>query len=119
MTRLSKTAKRRRTGINLMLVFLVGWAVTQFSIQMYIGYQNGYGTGFEGKERIPPEIAEKYKVETNVEAARATLDRNTTDTWLINGEGFVPDTIRIVFTLLLMAANIFFWYSVISRVGTF
>lgn len=117
---LSKEARRRRTGVRLMFGFLASWVLIQWSVQFYQGnFYYGFGGGWHDGGVLPPAVVEKYGTKDPVEAARRTMNKNTENTVLIDGTGFIPDTVRIVVSFGIMFGIIFFWYLVMSRTGTF
>lgn len=110
----SKQIRRRKFGTFLMLFFMVAWIVSQIGMQMYIGVQRGYGTGFGDGGRVPPDIVAKVGVGSRAaDVVAATSNHNVPEMSVAEDVG------RIVLSFGILLAIIFFWYSVMSRVGTF
>jgi hypothetical protein len=105
--------RKRKTGFYLMLFFLVSWIVVTLGIQFYQGYALGYGTGFGDGGRVPPEIVQKAGVGPAAAAVVAAVSHNAPEI------SMTEDIARLVFSLVVLAGIGYFWYLVISRIGTF
>ncbi|MGH9036937.1 MAG: hypothetical protein ACRD0O_14335 [Acidimicrobiia bacterium] len=103
----------RRLGTRLMLAFTVGWFLTMITLQFVQASQHGYGSGFGDGGRVPPEVVEQVGVGDDVEALVQTTSRPG------SGGGAFGDVWRIVFSVAVLLGIIFFWYVVMSRVGSF
>lgn len=110
----SKQIRRRKFGTFLMLFFMVAWIVSQIGMQLYIGFDRGYGTGFGDGGRVPPDIVAKVGVGPKAaDVVAATSDHNVPEMSLAEDIG------RIAGSFGVLLAIVFFWYSVMSRMGTF
>ena len=109
----SKQIRSRKVGTYLMLFFMIGWIVSQIGMQLAIGFQRGYGTGFGDGGRVPPDIVAKAGVGDKAAAVVAATSHNAPQMSLAEDIG------RIVFSFIVLLAIVFFWYSIISRIGTF
>jgi uncharacterized BrkB/YihY/UPF0761 family membrane protein len=110
---LGPAARRRKLGTYLMLFFMVGWIVSMIGMQMTIGVKKGFGTGFGDGGRVPPDIVQMVGVGDKAADVVAATSHNVGDMPI--GE----QVLRIAFSFAVLLAIIFFWYSIISRVGTF
>lgn len=106
--------RRRKVGTYLMLAFMVGWIVSMVGIQMAIGVQKGFGTGFGDGGRVPADIVERVGVGDKAADVVAATSHNGPSDMSIGEQ-----VLRIVFSFAVLLAIIFFWYSIMSRVGTF
>lgn len=111
----SSTVRRRKAGAYLMAFFMVGWCLTMISLQFYTAYKLGYGSGFGDGFRLPPELAAKYGSGTfaSVQAAVAATSHNAPEMSVAEDIG------RLLYSLAVLSGIIYFWYFVMSRVGTF
>ena len=110
----STQIRRRKVGTYLMLFFMIAWIASQIGMQFYIGVQRGYGTGFGDGGRVPPDIVAKVGVgEKAADVVAATSNNN------VPPMSVAEDVGRIVISFVILLAIIFFWYSIMSRVGTF
>ena len=105
--------RRRKTAAYLMLGFMVTWIVAMLAIQLTIGFHKGYGTGFGDGFRVPPDIVAAAGVGPNAATVVAATSHNVGD------NGWLWDTMLIVTALLTMLGITYFWYLVMSRIGTF
>lgn len=131
----SLASRRRRVGTYLMLMFTVGWIVTTVSIQFYQGFSRGYGTGFGDGGRVPPEFIrgaeaenESNLVPSQFALVKKRIERvDSTDPAAVVAAtshnapeiSLLEDIARLVFSLAVLTGITYFWYSVMSRVGTF
>lgn len=109
----STQIRKRKSGFYLMTFFLVGWIVVTLSIQFYQGHVLGYGTGFGDGGRVPPAVAQRAGVGPKAAAVVAATSHNAPQMPLAEDIG------RLVFSLVVLAGIGYFWYLVISRIGTF
>lgn len=105
--------RRRKVGTYLMLLFMIAWIVSMIGIQMAIGIQKGFGTGFGDGGRVPPDIVAKAGVGPRAADVVAATSHNAPN--LSVGE----QTLRIAFSFAVLLLIIMFWYFVMSRIGTF
>ena len=107
----STQIRRRKVGTYLMLLFTVGWIVVMLSIQFYQAHVMGFGSGFGDGGHMPAEIAAKYG--NDVRAAVAATSHNAPEISLTEDLG------RLLFSLGVLTGIVYFWYLVMSRIGTF
>ena len=107
----STAIRRRKVGTYLMLFFTVGWIVVTLSIQFYQAYLFGYGSGFGDGGHLPADLAAKYG--NDVRAAVAATSHNAPEISLAEDIG------RLLFSLGVLTGITYFWYLVMSRIGTF
>lgn len=106
--------RRRKVGTYLMLAFMVGWIVSMVGIQMAIGVKKGFGTGFGDGGRVPADIVQTVGVGDKPADVVAATSHNAPQDMSI-----AEQILRITFSFAVLLAIIFFWYSIISRIGTF
>lgn len=106
--------RRRKVGAYLMLFFMVGWIFSMVGMQMYIGVQKGFGTGFGDGGRVPPDIVAIAGVGSKAADVVAATSHNGPANMPLSEQVF-----RIVFSFGVLLGIIFFWYSIISRIGVF
>lgn len=109
----TRQVRRRKVGTYLMLFFMVAWIVSQIGIQLAIGFHKGFGTGFGDGGRVPPDIVAKVGVGPKAADVVAATSHNVAPMSLAEDVG------RIVFSFVVLLGIVFFWYSIMSRIGTF
>lgn len=105
--------RRRKVAAYMMLGFMVTWIAAMLVLELTIGFQKGYGTGFGDGLRVPPDVVAAAGVGSDVAAIVAATSHN------VGNNGWLWDTLLIVTSLLAMLGITYFWYLVMSRIGTF
>ena len=109
----SPEERKRRSGFYLLSAVLLFWLVAMVSTHFYIGTQVGYATGLSDGGRVPPAVVRDAQIAPNAAAAVAATSSNHRPVSLFEG------TLRVIGSLLLLAAIVAFWFVIISRIGTF
>ena len=103
----------RKLGAILLLTFAVGWFVTMVTLQFVQAGRHGYGSGFGDGGRVPPAVVQQVGGRSDPEFVTAATNRPG------SSGGIFGDTWRISLSVAVLLGTIFFWYVVMSRVGTF
>lgn len=105
-------ARQRALASRVLFGLCVAWITTMVSIQFYQASVHGYGSGFGDGKRMPPELVERVGAGNDVAAVvKATMVP-------ISGD-IVEDVVRLVFSIAVLAGLYFFWYWLLSRLGSF
>ena len=82
------------------------------SIQFYQGVQRGFGTGFGDGGHVPIAVAQQVgSSDPKVVVAATSLNAPKISA--------AEDVGRLVFSFAVLIGIIYFWYLVMSKVGTF
>jgi hypothetical protein len=74
--RLKRIWNSRQLGVYLMTFALIGWVVTQITIQFLQAAHFGYGSGIGDGGRVPPAIVEHYGTDDPQELVDKTIGDN-------------------------------------------
>ena len=111
-TATSSRAKQRTVASRVLFGLCIAWITTMLSIQFYQAASYGYGSGFGDGKRMPPELVERVGAGNDVGAVvKATM--------VPISKTIVEDMVRLVSSILILAALYFFWYWLLSRLGSF
>lgn len=108
----SSRARQRTLASRVLFGFCIAWITTMLSIQFYQASLHGYGSGFGDGKRMPPELVERVGAGNDVAAVvKATM--------VPISKTIIEDTVRLVSSIGILAALYFFWYWLLSRLGSF
>ena len=116
MSQHGPVTQQRKKAVYALLIFCIVWIVGIFTVQVVYSVKVGYGTFYHNSGRVPPDFIEKHKLPANVtlaEAVKLTSEQNVPEMSAAEDAG------RLLLSIALELGLLFFWYRVLSRIGTF
>jgi hypothetical protein len=115
----ANAVRDKKIAVGLILALLLAFYVGSVAVEYVQAGDHGYGTGFTNRYHVPASVVRQVSAEDNIKIpahiSAAALSNLTQGD---HSNGAWNEIWRWALTALACALVLWFWYAILSRIGT-